>query len=157
MNTFREVGNKTTHSTPHHTCSSVQLISKRFLHFDEVASYFHSLLSINHPKNGSLDSIRVPFVEEAAREFGSIVSEEREMFNNMVSNENCNSIAATILIAIKGDKTAIPSPLGVQRGRDIVLQLSNIARDSTVDGCLVDSAFFWKNTDGAHDELHGLA
>lgn len=76
------------------------------------------------------------------------------MFNdNIVSNENSDMIAASILIAIKGDKTTVLSPLGVQRGRDIVLQLSNIARDSTVDGCLVDSAFFWKET---KDNLPGL-
>jgi len=137
-------------------CIPFVLMTLTYL-IDEVATYFHSLLATKHPRLGSLDSMRVPFVEEAAREFGSIVSDEREMFKKVSdTNENSNFIAATILIAIKGDKTAVLSPLGVRKGRDITLQLSNIARDSTVDGCLIDSAFFWKNVKGTQEDLPGL-
>ena len=95
---------------------------------------------------GSLDSIRVPFVEEATRAFHEGLNEEQSMLSNaslaQESNQPLNEtryILATILLAIKGDRTSITLPFGIIRRRDVALQLSRISRDSIVDDCLVKS------------------
>jgi ribosome-binding factor A len=49
-------------------------------------------------------------------------------------------VVATILLAIKGDHTAVPLPmLGVLRQRDLVRALLRIAIDVKVQDCLVAS------------------
>ena len=95
---------------------------------------------------GSLDSMRVPFVEEATRAFQEGLNEERSMLSKASSAQEPSQpsngsryILATILLAIKGDRTSITLPFGIIRRRDIALQLSRISRDAKVDECLVAS------------------
>jgi len=94
---------------------------------------------------GSLDSMRVPFVEEASRAFQEGLNEEQSMigkYEQLEPNQPLNEtryILATILLAIKGDRTSITLPFEIIRRRDITLQLSRISRDANVDDCLVAS------------------
>jgi len=97
-------------------------------------------------KFGSLDSMRVPFVEEATRAFQEGLNEEQSMLSNASSAQEPNQpsnenryILATVLLAIKGDRTSITLPFGIIRRRDVAFQLFRISRDSTVDDCLVSA------------------
>jgi len=108
---------------------------------------------------GSIDSIRVPFVEEAKKALQRASNEERTIFkqarkqqsqqstatkNNTKSTTTNNLpllpksyVLATILLAIKGDHTSVPLPFGIVRQRDMVRALGRIVTDATVDDCLV--------------------
>lgn len=98
---------------------------------------------------GSLDSMRVPFVEEAARALREGVKEERLTFDKAkqriqkqsTKKENQSRfVLVTILLAIKGDHTPISLPFGIIRRRDMTLQLSRIVADVKDNSdCLVAS------------------
>lgn len=102
---------------------------------------------------GSIDSIRVPFVEEAAKVFRRALKEERQLFDGQARNQPRQStkstannpprtndeefVLATILLAIKGDRTSVSLPFGIVRRRDVARALARIVADAKVDGCLV--------------------
>ena len=106
---------------------------------------------------GSLDSVRVPFVEDAIREFRQVAKDDRLRYKSsrqqlIQKEENTHAtlnegrgeslyyVVATILLAIKGDHTTVPLPmLGVLRQRDLVRALLRIAIDAKVQDCLVAS------------------
>jgi hypothetical protein len=99
-------------------------------------------------KYGSLESMRVPFAEEAVREYRDISREERATYEgrNMRRTEKSTDrrgsyhyILATLLIVIKGDHTGIPPPFGIVRRRDMTRALARIAKDARVDDCLIAS------------------
>ena len=91
----------------------------------------------------TLDWMKIPFREEAVKIFKSGVEEEHTTFGKQQTNASEKStryILATILLAIKGDRTRIPLPMfGVVRKRDIAAQLPRIAKDAKVEDCLVAS------------------
>jgi len=121
-------------------------------------------------KYGSIDSMRVPFAEEALREFKQIKNEERDSYVSMketfsegdereptqqqksvmiteegktfAKSNTDGYIMVTILLAIKGDHTTIPLPLGLSQRREMGRALIRIAEDSTVEDCLVGSEIF---------------
>lgn len=96
---------------------------------------------------GSINSVRVPFVEEAVTEFRRASKEERKMFDRQkqmlafeqAPQKNSSYILATILLCIKGDHTSVHLPFGIIRQRDMARELSTIVTDAKVDGCLVAS------------------
>lgn len=104
---------------------------------------------------GSIDSVRVPFVEEAVKEFKRAAIEEQKIFNSQKQKQlaaaeqqsspstDTSYILATILLAIKGDHTTIPLPFGITRQRDMARALARIATDAKVDDCLVGSEILW--------------
>lgn len=104
---------------------------------------------------GSIDSVRVPFVEEAVKEFKRAATEERKIFNTQKQKQSTTKpsskqqtstesyIMATILLAIKGDHTTISLPFGIMRQRDMARALARIATDAKVDDCLVGSEILW--------------
>ncbi len=127
-------------------------------------------------KYGSIDSVRVPFAEEALREFKEIKDEERNSYALMketrsdgderdsmktqltvlateegrklddgLTKSKFNSdryVMTTILLAIKGDHTTIPLPLGLSQRREMGRALKRIAEDASVEDCLVGSEIF---------------
>lgn len=97
---------------------------------------------------GSLESMRVPFVEEAVRDFREIAKEEHLMYDRQQilhiprqSKTNISSqyIVATILLVIKGDHTSVSLPFGIVRQRDLSRALIRINNDVRVDDCLIGS------------------
>jgi hypothetical protein len=94
---------------------------------------------------GSLDSMRVPFAEEAVNEFREIAREERATYEkeNRVQRQSTRQssyyILATILLVIKGDHTSMPLPFGIVRRRDMARALTRIATDAKVEDCLIAS------------------
>jgi len=104
---------------------------------------------------GSIDSIRVPFAEEAAKALGRAVQEERLLFDKQTQQSQLTKqtssqkkkknpltqkyIMATILLAIKGDRTSIPLPFGIVRQRDMARMLERIGKDAKVEDCLIGS------------------
>ena len=106
---------------------------------------------------GSIDSVRVPFVEEAVKEFRRAAKDERKIFDTQKEKRSAagqrstpstdtSYILATILLAIKGDHTTIPLPFGIIRQRDMARALARIATDAKVDDCLVGSEILWSQT-----------
>ena len=116
-------------------------------YLSSVSSVF--LQNNRYMRLGSLDSMRVPFVEEAARALREGVKEERSTFDKAkqrmqkqsTKKENQSRfVLVTILLAIKGDHTPISLPFGIIRRRDVTLQLSRIVEDVTDNSdCLVES------------------
>lgn len=116
-------------------------------YLSSVSSVF--LQNNRYMRLGSLDSMRVPFVEEAARALREGVKEERSTFDKAkqrmqkqsTKKENQSRfVLVTILLAIKGDHTPISLPFGIIRRRDVTLQLSRIVEDVTDNSdCLVNS------------------
>jgi hypothetical protein len=99
---------------------------------------------------GTVESIRVPFVEEAVKEFRRVAKEERQVFATATTEKQEEQhhgengyILATILLSIKGDKTSVPLPFGIIRQRDIARSLSRIVSDVKVDDCLVGAEIMW--------------
>ncbi|KAL3806307.1 hypothetical protein ACHAXA_007934 [Cyclostephanos tholiformis] len=103
-------------------------------------------------KYGSLDYMRVPFAEEAVREYRDISREERAIYERhrnerrrlrLQSTTNRRGsyryILATILLVIKGDHTYITLPFGIVRRRDMARALTRIATDARVEDCLIAS------------------
>ena len=95
---------------------------------------------------GSLDSMRVPFAEEAVREYRDIAQEERATYERQNRRQQRQStgqgpycILATILLVIKGDHTSLPLPFGMVRRRDMARVLARIAKDARVADCLIAS------------------
>jgi hypothetical protein len=118
----------------------------------------------DYVRYGNLESIRVPFVEEAVAEFRNVVKDERKVFaatsaatianqmkynpkskehhhHNLDSNTKKKNgfILATILLSIKGDHTSVTLPFGIVRKRDIKRALLRIASDVQVEDCLIGS------------------
>ncbi|KAL7452576.1 hypothetical protein ACHAWC_004922 [Mediolabrus comicus] len=129
---------------------------------------------------GIVESIRVPFVEEAVKEFRRVAKEERQVFATATANRTnprnapeasekkheerqhpqSGYILATILLSIKGDKTTVPLPFGIIRQRDIARSLSRIVSDVKVDDCLVGAEIMWmpkKNTQRKNSSVDGVA
>eukprot|EP00579_Thalassiosira_antarctica_P032461 CAMPEP_0201994770 /NCGR_PEP_ID=MMETSP0905-20130828/2494_1 /ASSEMBLY_ACC=CAM_ASM_000554 /TAXON_ID=420261 /ORGANISM="Thalassiosira antarctica, Strain CCMP982" /LENGTH=476 /DNA_ID=CAMNT_0048549801 /DNA_START=17 /DNA_END=1447 /DNA_ORIENTATION=- len=123
---------------------------------------------------GSIDSIRVPFVEDAVKEFRRSAKEERVIFNKQTQKQQQlmketapyqwgdvkqlpkTYVLATILLAIKGDHTSVPLPFGIIRQRDMARALSRIATDAKVDdsSCLVGSELLLiPNTVSGEEEI----
>lgn len=97
---------------------------------------------------GSLESMRVPFVEEAVRDFREIAKEECVMYDRQqilhrprqsTTKLNSQYIVATILLVIKGDHTSVSLPFGIVRQRDMSRALTRIVNDVRVDDCLIGS------------------
>ena len=94
---------------------------------------------------GSLDSMRVPFAEEAVREFHVIAREERATYERQHRRQRQSTgqgsyyILATILLVIKGDHTSLPLPFGLVRRRDMARAISRSATDARVPDCLIAS------------------
>ena len=116
---------------------------------------------IQHQKSiqyGSIDSVRVPFVEEAVKEFQHIAKEEREVYTNALQHHQQQSkqqsqtipnnkphktyALVSLLLTIKGDHTR-SGLLNVNKKRDIGRALSRISTDVRVEGCLVGSEVLW--------------
>ncbi|KAL7539937.1 hypothetical protein ACHAXR_009752 [Thalassiosira sp. AJA248-18] len=112
----------------------------------------------NVMRYGSIDSVRIPFVEEAVREFRRAAGEERKLFDTQRKQHQSTSestpkkqllpktssyMLATILLVIKGDHTSISLPFGIIRQRDMARALSRIVTDATVEDCLVGSEVLW--------------
>ena len=105
--------------------------------------------------------MRVPFVEEATGAFQEGLNEEQSMLSKVSVQEpnqppnGTRYILATMLLAIKGDRTSITLPFGIIRRRDIALQLSRISKDSRVDDCLVASELITipKSTGGGQNSI----
>lgn len=127
-------------------------------YLSNVASTF--LQYTNCIQYGTMESIRVPFVEDAVKEFRQVAKEERQVFANALKMQqqvghDANSkdylnpkkrsgyILATILLSIKGDRTGAPLPFGILRKRDVAKALSRIATDAKVEDCLVGSEISW--------------
>lgn len=135
---------------------------------------------------GTVESIRVPFVEDAVKEFRRVAKEERQVFatttasttskinrsdsrNDPQASEKKQEerqhpqngyILATILLAIKGDKTSVQLPFGIIRKRDITRSLSRIVSDVKVDDCLVGAEIMWmpqKNIEKKSSSAHDVA
>ena len=118
-------------------------------------------------------STRVPFVEDAAKVFAILSQAERLSYGKTsngeqrISSSNFNSnyqsirelkagtdrnaagnnanqlIAASILLAIKGDHTAGPFRSGVSTKRDMGRALVRIGTDAAADGCLIGTEIMW--------------
>lgn len=129
-----------------------RLISDVVSHTHIVASAF--LTHYKYMRYGYLDSMRVPFAEEAVRAFREAAKEERASFDGQEikrqkrqsqqeklgsTNKQTRYVLATILLAIKGDRTNVPLPFGVIRQRDMARALSRIAADAKVEDCLIAS------------------
>jgi hypothetical protein len=136
-----------------------------FLRFGPLMILCFTVASIFLPyqkyiRYGSLDSVRVPFVEDAVREFRQVAKDDRVRYNSirqqliqkeqhyeqkqvratMNEGDETSFIVATILLAIKGDRTTVPLPmLGVLRQRDMARALLRIAIDAKVQDCLIAS------------------
>lgn len=93
--------------------------------------------------------MRIPFEEEALREYRDISREERNTYEDWDTGRTETStnirrgshryILATLLLVIKGDRTVVRPPFGMVRRRDMTRALARIARDATVDDCLIAS------------------
>ncbi len=89
--------------------------------------------------------MRVPFAEEAVREFRDIAREERAAYERQnrrrprTTKRGPHYILATILLVIKGDHTSLPLPFGMVRRRDMARALTRIAKDARVADCLIAS------------------
>ncbi len=134
--------------------ASLTTFSRTNIHFT-VASTF--LPYQKYIRYGSLDSVRVPFVEDAIREFRQVAKDDRLLYESskqqLIQKEENNRtklkegrgetlyyVVATIVLAIKGDHTTVPIPmLGVLRQRDVARALLRIAIDAKVQDCLVAS------------------
>eukprot|EP00584_Thalassiosira_punctigera_P027828 CAMPEP_0172577702 /NCGR_PEP_ID=MMETSP1067-20121228/138368_1 /TAXON_ID=265564 ORGANISM="Thalassiosira punctigera, Strain Tpunct2005C2" /NCGR_SAMPLE_ID=MMETSP1067 /ASSEMBLY_ACC=CAM_ASM_000444 /LENGTH=377 /DNA_ID=CAMNT_0013370393 /DNA_START=362 /DNA_END=1495 /DNA_ORIENTATION=+ len=114
-------------------------------------------------KYGSIESTRVPFAHEAVKLFGQVSKEERKLFDGRAREQLRRPTeqsatkddrppetyaVVTMLLAIKGDRTAAASPFGTVRRRDVARALSRIAADATTDDCLVRSEVL--STRGSH-------
>ena len=97
---------------------------------------------------GTLESMRVPFVEEAVRDFREIAKEEHVMYDRQqilhrprqsTTKLSSQYIVATILLVIKGDHTSVSLPFGIVRQRDMSRALTRIVNDVRVDDCLIGS------------------
>ena len=119
-----------------------------------VASTF--LQYTNCIRYGTMESIRVPFVEEAVKEFLQVATEDRQVFVDTAAaqkkrrknvghpeSKEKKFLLATILLSIKGDRTSVPLPFGILRQRDVGRGLSRIATDAKVEDCLVGSEINW--------------
>jgi uncharacterized membrane protein len=108
-------------------------------------------------KYGSLDSARVPFVEEAVEEFRSTSNQERlkyEKSRDQLEDDDRQSnnraigtdqyIMSSITLAIKGDHTSAPFQFGLTTKKDMGRALSRIATDAQVESCLVGTEVMWK-------------
>ena len=122
--------------------------SPHFQHFIfqpsiQVASVF--LRYGEHMSYGSLDSMRVPFAEEAVREFRVIAREERATYERQYRRQRRSTgrgsyyVLATILLVIKGDHTSLPLPFGLVRRRDMARAITRIGTDARVADCLISS------------------
>ena len=88
--------------------------------------------------------MRVPFEEEAVREYRDIAREERATRERQNRRQRPSTggpqyILATILLVIKGDHTSLPLPFGLVRRRDMARALTRIATDARVADCLIAS------------------
>ncbi len=89
--------------------------------------------------------MRVPFEEEAVREYRDIAREERATHERQNRRQRPSTghgpyyIIATILLVIKGDHTSLPLPFGLVRRRDMARALTRIAADARVADCLIAS------------------
>ena len=121
-----------------------------------VASTF--LQYTNCIRYGAMESIRVPFVEEAVKEFRQVAKEDRQVFVDTAAAiqkkrrddvsmhpepKEKKFLLATILLSIKGDRTSVPLPFGILRQRDVGRGLSRIVTDAKVEDCLVGSEINW--------------
>jgi hypothetical protein len=93
---------------------------------------------------GSLESMRVPFMEEAVHDFREIAKEEHAMYDRQQilhrpRQSTTKLIVATILLVIKGDHTSVSLPFGIVRQRDMSRALTRIVNDVRVDDCLIGS------------------
>ncbi|KAL7527129.1 hypothetical protein ACHAWF_002049 [Thalassiosira exigua] len=108
-------------------------VASMFLNYDE------------HMRYGSVDSVRVPFPEEAVREFRRTTKEERAAFEKLRRARSTKSrprrgtsyVLATMVLVIKGDRTATSPPFGIVRRRDVARALARVAKDAVVDDCLI--------------------
>jgi len=120
-----------------------------------AAAYLHHRECITH---GSVDSTRVPFARDAVPMLRRAAKEERSTFDGLPppptktrqsSSENDTPrrdaggttksyVVATILLAIKGDRTSVKLPMmGILRRRDVASALGRIKRDVEVEDCLI--------------------
>ena len=127
-----------------------------------VASIFNA--NKESLKYGSMISARVPFVEEAVKEFMSMSERERlpykkstdqlESFNNSSDYKtakktdtsgigNKQFVVASIMLAIKGDHTSSPFQSGVSTKKDMGRALLRVATDAKVESCLVGTEVMW--------------
>ena len=102
-------------------------------------------------------SARVPFVEEAVKEFMSMAERERLPYektkaqselslssnDHIVGTRERQFVVASIMLAIKGDHTSSPFQFGVATKKDMGRALLRIATDAKVESCLVGTEIIW--------------
>lgn len=96
-------------------------------------------------RSAAMDSVRVPFAEEAVKEFKRVTQEERSLFQEQMSaaengGGNSGAVVVSVILSIKGDRTSVPFR---DRRGEIDRGLERIVMDSGVEGCLVATEVLW--------------